>query len=139
VVVAPDLGAVKRAERFAAALGLPTAVVHKQRLSGAEVAVHAVLGEVRGKRPILVDDLISTGGTLVAAARALLERGCVPELIAAATHLVLAGDAAERLRSLPLRRLVAADTLPAPSASPLPLTVVSIAPRLAEALQRLGG
>ena len=67
VVVAPDLGAAKLAERYAEPLGLPVAVVHKSRISGSEVSVGRITGEVESRKPIIVDDMISTGGTQKAA------------------------------------------------------------------------
>ena len=141
VVVASDLGATKLAELYARLLGLPTALVHKKRVSGAEVQVRDITGEVAGRSPILVDDMISTGGTLVAAARCLLEAGARPAFTVVATHGLLVGDAVERLAALPLARLVLTDTVvpPPAAAARLPLTTVSVAPILAEAIRRLHG
>jgi ribose-phosphate pyrophosphokinase len=78
VIVAPDLGAAKLAERYARPLGLPVAIVHKRRLSGSEVSVRSVTGDVRGHTPIIVDDMISTGGTVEATIEVLLSGGCEP-------------------------------------------------------------
>jgi ribose-phosphate pyrophosphokinase len=141
VVVASDLGATKLAELYARLLGLPTALVHKKRVSGAEVQVRDITGEVAGRSPILVDDMISTGGTLVAAARCLLDAGARPALTVVATHGLLVGDAVERLAQLPLARLVLTDTVAPPpaAAARLPLTTVSVAPILAESIRRLHG
>jgi ribose-phosphate pyrophosphokinase len=140
VVVASDLGAAKLAETYARLLGLPTALVHKKRVSGAEVQVRDITGEVAGRAPILVDDMISTGGTLVAAARCLLDAGARPALTLVATHGLLVGDAVERLAALPLTRVVLTDSVqPPPAAARLPLTTVSVAPLLAEAIRRLHG
>jgi ribose-phosphate pyrophosphokinase len=131
VVVASDLGATKLAELWARLLELPAALVHKKRVSGDVVQVRDITGDVAGRAPVLVDDMISTGGTLVAAAKCLFDAGARPELIV--------GDAVERLAQLPLRRLVVTDTvvLPAAAAARLPLTVVSVAPLLAECIRRL--
>lgn len=141
VIVASDLGAMKLAEQWARLLDLPTAIVHKKRVSGDLVVVRDITGDVSGRAPILVDDMISTGGTLVAAAKCLLDAGARPEIIVAATHGLLVGDAVERLAQLPLKRLVVTDTvvLPAEAAARLPLTVVSVAPLLAECIRRLHG
>jgi ribose-phosphate pyrophosphokinase len=137
VVVAPDLGAVKLAEQYAQRLQLPTAVVRKVRLSGTEVRATEIIGDVRGHVPIVVDDMISTAGTVRAAVHALLAAGCQQRVFVAATHGVFVGPAEERLRDLPLARLLVTDTLPAPSTSSLPVQVVSVAPLLADAIRIL--
>jgi ribose-phosphate pyrophosphokinase len=137
VVVSPDLGAVKRAEAFARPLGLPVAVVHKQRLSGADVKAHGVVGEVRGLHAVVVDDMISTGGTMVAAARAVLAAGAQPRVTLAATHGLFVGPARERLAGLPLERVVVADTLPPVGSLGFALETVSCAPLLASVVKRL--
>lgn len=138
VVVASDLGATKLAERWARLLDLPTALVHKKRVSGAEVRVRAVTGDVAGLAPILVDDMISTGGTLEAAVQTLLAQGARPEITIAATHALFVGDAVERLAALPLRHFFVTDTVTLPeAASRLPLETVSVAPLLAEVIRRL--
>jgi len=80
VIVAPDLGAVKLAERYGELLRRPIAIAHKTRLSGEEVRVRGIVGEVGGRAPIIVDDMISTGGTIEAAAAALIAAGCLPEI-----------------------------------------------------------
>lgn len=139
VVVSPDLGAVKRAEAVARPLGLPVAVVHKQRLSGDKVAARGVVGEVKGKHAVVVDDMISTGGTLEAAVHAVLEAGAQSEVTVVATHGLFVGPAPERLRELPLLRVLVTDTLPAPPLPGVPLEVVPIAPALAEVVRRLDG
>jgi ribose-phosphate pyrophosphokinase len=137
VVVSPDLGAVKRAEAFASPLGLPVAVVHKHRLSGAEVEARGVVGEVRGLHAVVVDDMISTGGTLVAAVRAVLEAGAVPPVTVVASHGLFVGPAAERLRALPLARVVVSDSVPEPLNPGFPLERVRSAPALAAVVRRL--
>jgi ribose-phosphate pyrophosphokinase len=136
VVVAPDAGAGKRARRFAEALGVHTALIHKTRVSGREVSAHDVVGEVRGMRPILVDDMISTGGTIAAAGRCLLEQGCAEDLTVVVSHALLVEAAVQRLSSLPIR-LIATDSLPPPAALPFAREVVPLAPLLAEAVRRL--
>jgi ribose-phosphate pyrophosphokinase len=137
VIVAPDLGAAKLAHGFAGLLELPAAVVHKARLGPEEVTVHAVAGEVRGRAPILVDDMLSTGATVEAAVRALLDQGARPEATIAATHGLFAGSAARRLRELPLRRCLVTDSVPPPAALLARVEVVGLAPLLAEAIRRL--
>ncbi|MEX2159861.1 MAG: ribose-phosphate pyrophosphokinase [Dehalococcoidia bacterium] len=137
VIVAPDLGAAHLAERFADALGVPMAVVHKTRISGAEVRVSRVSGEVRGRSPVIVDDMISTGGTIEAAYRAVLDAGSSTELIVAATHGLFAGQAVERLRSLPVKHVIVTDSVKSPAETGLPVQVISLRQLLSEAIQRL--
>jgi ribose-phosphate pyrophosphokinase len=137
VVVAPDLGAVKLAERYARALDRPVAIVHKTRLTGRDVAVRSLVGDVRDRAPLIVDDMISTGGTIEAAVRAVLAAGAVPEVTIAASHGLFVGPAAERLRGLPIRRFLVTDSVPIPGELPLTLEVVGVAPLLAEAITAL--
>ena len=135
VVVSPDRGGMARAARMAELLGAPLVCVDKHRTSGAEVSVRRVSGEVRGLRPVIVDDMITTAGTIEATGRALLEAGCLPELTVVATHALLVGPAVARLSGLPVVRLVTTDSLPLRATLPFPIEVRSLAPLLAEALQ----
>jgi ribose-phosphate pyrophosphokinase len=137
VVVAPDLGAVRLAERYSRILDLPVATVHKTRLSGREVRVHQLVGDVRGRAPLIVDDMLSTGGTVAAAVRALLAAGCAPDVTVVATHGVFAPQAAEILRGLPIAHVVTTDTVAPRAEMGLPLQVVTVAPLLAEVVRRL--
>jgi ribose-phosphate pyrophosphokinase len=136
VIVAPDLGAVKLAERYQAILHYPMAVVHKTRLSGQDVSVRSIIGDVKGRAPLIVDDMISTGGTIEAAVRGLLEAGCTRDVVVAATHALLVGPAFARLAALPIHELVTTDSVVSP---PLPCAhrVQSVAPLLADAILRL--
>jgi ribose-phosphate pyrophosphokinase len=137
VVVAPDVGAAKLADRYAARLNLPVAIVHKVRESARTVSVRRITGEVRDRAPLVVDDMISTGGTIEAAIGAVREAGSRPDAVVVATHALLVGPAIERLQALQLRRLVVADTVALPADLPLPVEVASVAPLLAEAIVRL--
>jgi ribose-phosphate pyrophosphokinase len=137
VVVAPDLGAAKRAEALGGLLGAPTAFVHKVRLSSREVRARVVSGDVAGRAPVVIDDMISTGATIEAAVQALRGAGCRPEVTVAATHGLFVGDALPRLGRLGLARVLVTDSVPPPSAAPLALEVVPLAPVLAEAIRRL--
>ena len=136
-VVAPDLGAVKLAERYAAVLRAPVAVVRKTRLSGTEVQAEELVGDVADRTAIVVDDMISTGATIEAAVQVLLDRRARPEIVVAASHGLLVGDASDRLRSLALGRLITTDSVAPQDLPTLPIEVVSIAPLLADAIDRL--
>jgi ribose-phosphate pyrophosphokinase len=139
VIVAPDLGAVKLAESYGELLQRPIAIVHKTRLSGAKVQVRAIIGEVAGRAPIIVDDMISTGATVKAAAEALIRAGCLPDVTVVATHALLVGPAIESLSSLPLKSVVVTDSLHLQGQKRLNVQVVSLAPTLAETITRLEG
>lgn len=137
VVVAPDLGAAKLADRYGRLLDLPVAIVHKTRVSGREVSVHGVTGNVEGRQPLIVDDMIATGGTIEAASRALAASGSLPVAAVAATHGLFVADAGQRLASVGARRVIVTDSVAAPPGLKLPLEVVSVVPVLARAVQHL--
>ncbi|TAK66132.1 MAG: ribose-phosphate pyrophosphokinase, partial [Dehalococcoidia bacterium] len=139
VLVAPDLGAGKLAERYGRALHppLPVAIVHKTRVSGSDVRVTRVTGDVRHRAPIIVDDMITTGATIEAAIDALLAEGSVPRITVVASHGLLVGNALARLRPLPIRRIIVTDSVPVPDAVALAIQRVSVAPLLADAIRRL--
>jgi len=138
VVVAPDLGAARLADRFGRALDLPVAMVHKTRITGEEVLVRGVTGDVAGRAPIIVDDMISTGATIAAAVAALREAGCRPPITVVATHALLVGGAVARLQQLPFERMIVTDSVAIPPAAvALPLHVVSVASCVAQSIGRL--
>jgi len=138
VVVSPDLGAVKMAERYAKLLNLSVAIVHKSRISGAEVTVQRLVGDVRGKEILVVDDMITTGATIEKAILALLEAGCSASGIkVAASHGLFVGNAIERLAKLPIEKIYVSDSVPPPKQFLLPLQVSSLAALLGETIQRL--
>ncbi|MFG1708948.1 ribose-phosphate diphosphokinase [Nonomuraea sp. M3C6] len=135
-VVAPDAGRVRVAERWTDRLGCPLAIIHKRRDTERpnQVSVHEVVGDVAGRTCVIIDDMIDTGSTVVRAAEALTSRGAT-QVIAAATHGVFSGDAAERLAKADLAQLVITNTLPIPACFPSgKLIVLSIAPLLARAI-----
>jgi len=137
VIVAPDAGAIKLAERYAVLLRAPVAVVHKRRISGEAVRVIDVAGEVQDRIPVIIDDMISTGGTVEAAIGAILDRGCRTPVTVAATHGLFVGGALDRLSRLPVERIVVSDTLPMPSDRAAQIDVRSIASLLAVAVAKL--
>jgi ribose-phosphate pyrophosphokinase len=138
VVVAPDLGAAKLAQRIGRDLGAPVAFVHKLRRNGLDVEVSGVTGDVRDRVPLIVDDMISTGGTIEAAAHVLLDRGCRPSISVLATHGLFVGPAFARLGRLPIRRAIVTNSVPdLAGAAPFPIERVSLAPLLARAIDAL--
>jgi ribose-phosphate pyrophosphokinase len=137
VVVAPDTGEVKVAKRLADRLGLPWAIVNKIRNQPGESEVTHVIGDVRGKRVILVDDIIDTAGTLVNAAERLLDDGAT-EAYACATHPVFSGPAYERIQASRLKEVVVTDTLPLKPDQPQDkIQVLTIAPILASTIRNV--
>jgi ribose-phosphate pyrophosphokinase len=138
VVVSPDLGAVKMAERYAKLLDLPVAIIHKTRLSGEEVSVQRIVGDVRNKEVLVIDDMISTGGTIEKAVKALIEAGCSPSGVKVlASHGLLVGPAGQRLGTLPIEKMYVSDSVPTPEPFAIPLQLVSMASLLAETIQHL--
>ena len=111
VVVSPDVGNVKVANGYAEMLGGELAIVHKRRISGSEVVANTIVGDVEGKTVLMVDDMISTGGTVCEAARVVMEQGA-RRCIVAATHAVMVGKAVERIAASPISRVVVTDTIP---------------------------
>jgi ribose-phosphate pyrophosphokinase len=138
VVVAPDVGAVRFATRYAKYLNLPVAVCHKRRGDGGEVSVSGLTGDVAGHGCIIVDDMISTGGTIVESIRAVREAGAAPSPSVVATHAVLVPGALRRLADAGVQDLFVTDSIGprAAHAGALRPRVVSIAPLLAAALRR---
>jgi len=139
VVVAPDEGAVKLATRYARRLGTRVVVAHKERQSGTETHLTQVVGEVKGYPCLIVDDMISTGGTIRECVEGLLAAGARPEITVAATHGLFTGQAREKLTHPAIRRIYVTDTLPPPVDAWPVLEVVSLAPLLATAIQRFTG
>jgi ribose-phosphate pyrophosphokinase len=137
-VVVTDLGFAKRARAFAELLDAPLAIIEKRRVGNLDRAeLMNVIGEVEGRRAIIVDDEIDTAGTLVEVVRAL-EREGVTEMYACATHGVLSDPAVERIRDSALREVVVTDSIPLPAAKRLPkITVLSVAPLIGEAIKRI--
>ena len=137
-VVVTDLGFAKRARAFAEILDAPLAIVEKRRHGNLDRAeVINVIGEVHGRRAIIVDDEIDTAGTLIETVRAL-EREGVNEIYACATHGVLSDPAVERIANSSLREVVITDSVPVPASKLLPqMHVLSVAPLIGEAIKRI--
>jgi ribose-phosphate pyrophosphokinase len=136
IVVAPDLGAVRLAEHYARLLELPLAIVHKTRVSGQEVSVRQIVGDVRDRLPIIVDDMLSTGATIEAAMNALLTAGCRTPATVAVSHGLFVGRAEEVLLPLPIRTIHTTDTV-TQRPDRLPIEVHSLGPLIAEAMWHL--
>lgn len=137
VVVSPDVGRVEMATEFASRLGTQVAVLEKRRSSGTETAVTRVVGDVRGRPCLIIDDMISTGGTLARAAEALTEAGARPAYSVAATHGLFVGEARLSLERTGIRRVIVTDSVN-PTVGDWPLVqVVSVAPLLATAIRRI--
>ncbi len=135
VVVSPDVGGIKMARAYAKRLRAGLAMVDKRRVSHVDTEVMDIMGEVKGKNALIVDDLCSTASSLVEAARVLKEGGA-KEVYAAITHPVLSGPARERLMGSALKELVVTDSIPIPPERRLPkIKVLSVAPVFAEAVR----
>lgn len=138
IVVSPDLGSVTRARNFANKIGCGLAIVDKRRPKANVSEVMNIIGDVRDKKVILVDDMIDTAGTLCNAAAALIERGGATSVTACATHAVLSGPAIERIQNSVISKLVLLDTVPVEGTKLIDkFDVLSVAPTFARAIERI--
>lgn len=141
VIISPDVGRMHTAIEYSSSLDAPVVVLHKQRESGTTIEVTNVAGDVRGRPCLIVDDMISTAGTIAGSIDALLAAGALPDVLVAATHGLFTDGARERLSHSALRAIYVTDTLPPPatclSEAWPDLHVVSIAPILAAAIGRI--
>jgi ribose-phosphate pyrophosphokinase len=141
VIVSPDAGRVKTSERYVRRLGADLAIVHKTRSTEKANTVEAkeVIGDVKGRKCVLIDDMIDTAGTICAAAEQLKRYGAA-EIYVMATHGILSGPAVERLDGAPIDRIVVTDTLPLPpnaAEKTSKIEVVSVVPLMAEAIRAI--
>ena len=137
VVVSPDAGGVERARAFAKRLGTSLAIMDKRRTAPNEAKIMHVIGDVRGRDVILLDDIIDTAGTITQAAQALREEGA-RRILASCTHAVLSGRAIERLEQSEIEEVVVTNTIPLREEQACKkITVLSVAPLLGEAIRRI--
>jgi len=139
VLVSPDVGNVKRARIYARRLGGDLAIIDKRRTSGTDVEVGRIIGDVKDCTVLMMDDMISTAGTVCMAAELCMDKGakCV---YVGATHAVLAGPAAERLRNAPIEQVLVTDTIPVDAATVSSigkLVVLGTAELIGEAIHRI--
>ena len=135
VVVSPDHGGVNRARKLAEFLGCPIAIVDKRRPKANVAEVMNIIGDVKGKRAIIIDDMIDTAGTITLAAQALIDAGAT-EVYASATHAVLSGPAIKRLNDSPIKNLILTDSINQPAEKKLDkMLLVSVGPLMGDAIK----
>ncbi|MBQ4596559.1 MAG: ribose-phosphate pyrophosphokinase, partial [Firmicutes bacterium] len=137
VIVSPDHGSVPRARKMAEPLNCPIAIVDKRRPEPNKSEIMNIIGDIKGKHCILIDDMIDTAGTITNAANALKDLGAL-SVRAAATHAVLSGPAIERIEKSAIEELVLLNTLPIPEEKRIEkMKILSVAPLFAEAMSRI--
>ncbi|TDT63452.1 ribose-phosphate diphosphokinase [Fonticella tunisiensis] len=137
VVVSPDIGGVTRARKFADRLHAPIAIIDKRRPKANVSEVMNVIGDIKDKTVIMIDDMIDTAGTITNGAKALMELGA-KEVYACCTHPVLSGPAVERIQNSVLKEVVVLNTIPLPEAKRIDkIKSLSVAPIFAEAIKRI--
>ena len=133
----PDVGSVARSRSFANKMGMGLAIVDKRRERANQCEVMNVIGDVKGKRCLLYDDMVDTAGSLCNAAKAIVEIGGATEVYACATHGVLSGPALERIENSCIKELALLNTIPAPENAPKKIRYIDVAPVFADAIQRI--
>ncbi len=138
VIVSPDAGGVERAREYAKRLNTTIAIVDKRREKPNESVIMNIVGEVKNKVAIIIDDMVDTAGTMCQAAEAILERGAI-EVYGMATHPVLSGNAIEKIKKSPLKALLVSDTIPLKEEAKIlnKIKVLSVAELLGEAIKRI--
>ena len=138
VIIAPDAGSVKKAEKLAALLDLPLGVMYKRRPAHNVAETTFFIGDVEGLTPIVIEDIIDTGGSMEQVVEALLARGALPEIHILATHGVLSPPATERLSHPAIKEVVVTNTIAIPPERNLPkLRSLSVAPVFGDAIRRI--
>jgi ribose-phosphate pyrophosphokinase len=139
-VVSPDVGNMRMAAKYSSRLGGALAIVHKKRVSGSEVEVHEIIGEVEDRNILMCDDMITTAGTMCSAARLVKERGA-GKIYVGATHGILVDEAIKRLRDAPIDEVVVTDTVPITEkkkqTAKVNIKVLTVATMLGEAIKRI--
>ena len=134
VVVTPDVGGTKMARAYAKRINADLAIVDKRRISGSETTIEHVIGDVEGRNCVIVDDMISTGGSITQAAATLRKHGA-HQIIIAVSHAVFCGPAVERLDASPVDKILVTDTIPRDGDSPRNLQLCTVAPLIAMAIR----
>jgi ribose-phosphate pyrophosphokinase len=136
IVVAPDTGRAKTAKKMSDRLNTPLAILHKTRPEHQKAEIMHVVGDVKGKSPILVDDMVDTAGTATRGVESLRNQGCIDDIYFAATHGIFSGGAIEKMNGARFAEVVVTDTLPMAGKDIKGLKIVSAAPLFAEAIKR---
>lgn len=137
VIVSPDVGGIKTARAYAKRLKCGLAIVDKRRVNDKEAEVMHIMGDVKGKHAVIVDDMVATAGSLVEAVEAIKKNGA-RDVYATITHAVLCGPAIERIKKSQLKELVVTDTIPIPKEKVIgKIKILSVASLLAEAIKRI--
>lgn len=136
VVVSPDAGGAKMAKKFSDGLGIPLVIMHKQRPEHNVSEVTHLIGDVKGKTPIIVDDMIDTGGSVAGSYKALIANGAKDEVYLCASHPIFSGKALENLNSVNFAEIVCTDSLPVED-PPKNFKVLSMAPLFAEVIKNV--
>lgn len=138
VVIAPDAGSVKKAEKLAARLDLPVGVMYKRRPAPNVAEITYFIGDVKDKTPIIIDDMVDTAGSVMQVVEALLERNAKPEIYLLTTHGIFSPPAVERLKHPAIKEIVVCNTVPLPQEKILPnFKILSIAPLLGDTIRRI--
>jgi ribose-phosphate pyrophosphokinase len=138
VIIAPDAGSVKKAEKLATRLDLPLGVMYKRRPAPNVAEITFFIGDVKDKAPIIIDDMVDTAGSIMQVVQTLLERGAKPEIHLLTTHGIFSPPAIERLRHPAIKEIVVCNTIPLTPERTLPnFTVLSVAPLLGDAIRRI--